>query len=264
MAHGFAAERSFRLPAFASEFVDKGMAVFLFDYRNFGDSEGEPRNLVNPLRHVRDWGAAISHVRGLPEVDSSRLALWGSSYSGGHVMVAAAKYGPVAAVVSQVPFVDGISTTFGFSLGFIAKCVVHGIRDILRLVTFRSPYLVPVIGLPSTFAMMNTPESYPGYMAIVPDDSEWRNECPARAAITLALYRPVRYASRIKCPVLVIAAEKDSLISLASVRRTARKIKHSQVVPLPVGHFDPYVGEWFDRVVEIEGDFLREHLLSRA
>lgn len=86
MAHGFGAERSFGLPAFAERFASRGLAVFVFDYRGFGASEGEPRYLINPWRHIRDWRAALSHVRSLPGLDADRLGIWGSSYSGGHVI----------------------------------------------------------------------------------------------------------------------------------------------------------------------------------
>ena len=262
MAHGFGAERSFRLPAFAERFVEKGLAVYLFDYRNFGDSPAEPRNLVSPRRHLDDWGAAIDHARGLREVDGKRIGLWGTSFSGGHAMVAAAKFKPVSAAVSQVPFVDGVATALGFKPRFVAQAVGHAARDIARMATGRPPHLVPIVGDPDEFAMMNTPDSKPGYMALVPAGSTWKNECPARIGLTLTMYRPTMYASRIDCPVLVVLAENDSLISAGSVRRAAAKIKREDLVPLPVGHFEPYVGEWFEKVVELEGEFLAKHLME--
>ena len=91
MAHGFGAERTFGLPAFAERFAAAGLATLLFDYRGFGQSDGQPRNLVSPRRHVQDWKAAIAAARRLPEVDTDRIALWGTSYSGGHVIVAASE-----------------------------------------------------------------------------------------------------------------------------------------------------------------------------
>ncbi len=106
MAHGLSAVKAFRLPAFAERFVEKGMATFLFDYRTFGQSDGEPRHVVNPFHHVQDWLAAIAHVRNLTEIDSSRIALWGTSFSGGHVIIAAAKDAGIKAVVSQRIFID--------------------------------------------------------------------------------------------------------------------------------------------------------------
>ena len=70
MAHGFAAEKSFRLPAYAERFVLNELAVLLFDYRCFGESDGEPRNLVDPGRHIKDWESAVSHVRTLSAINT--------------------------------------------------------------------------------------------------------------------------------------------------------------------------------------------------
>jgi pimeloyl-ACP methyl ester carboxylesterase len=260
MAHGIAAERTFRLPAFAERFVERGFAVFLFDYRNFGDSDGQPRNLINPGRHVQDWNAAISHVRSLGEVDGDRLALWGTSFAGGHVLVAAAKNPSVSAVVSQVPFVDSIASALIFSPMHVLKGSYHTMRDFLRILTFRSPHCIPVVADPESFALMNTPDSRPGYMALVPEDSAWRNECPARVVMTLLLYRPITSAGKIKCPVLIICAENDSLIPARAVARTGRNIDNCELVNLPVGHFDVYYGDVFEQVVRIEGDFLHRIL----
>jgi len=104
MAHGFGGERTFRLPAYAEHFARNGIAVLLFDYRTFGDSEGEPRNLVDPDWHIADWKAAIAHARTIPDIDKERIALWGTSYSGGHCVVCAAQDAALSAIVVQVPF----------------------------------------------------------------------------------------------------------------------------------------------------------------
>jgi pimeloyl-ACP methyl ester carboxylesterase len=262
MAHGFGAESTFRLPAFAERFVSKGMAVYLFDYRNFGASDGEPRNLVNPFRHVADWGAAIEHARGLGEVDAGRLGLWGTSFSGGHALVAAAKFAPVSAVVSQVPFVDGVAVALGFKIRFVLEATVHALLDLARAAAFRPPHCVPIVEDPGKFGMMNTADSRPGYMALVPEGTQWKNECPARIGLTLLAYRPTMYTKRIGCPVLIVGADKDTLVPQPSVRKAASKCANARLVSLPVGHFDVYVGEEFERVVELEGDFLAEQLLK--
>jgi len=262
MAHGFAAQRDFGLEPFAERFAGAGMAVFVFDYRNFGSSEGEPRNLVSPARHLRDWAAAVTHVRGLPQVDATRLALWGSSYSGGHVLVTAARMRGISAVVSQVPFVDGLATATLFSPRLIVEALYKGLKDLWHVVLRRSPYYVPVVGEPGTFAMMNTPECLPGYSALIPEGSDWFNWCPARAAVTLVLYRPVRHVEDICCPVLVICAENDTLIPPRAVHRAAERMGRSRLVSLPVGHFDVYSGPAFEEVVDEEVDFLREQLFG--
>lgn len=261
MGHGFAAERSFRLPAFAERFAARGIAAYLFDYRNFGDSDGEPRNLVSPRRHIQDFNAAISHVRSMDVVDGSRLAVFGSSYGGAHVLVIAARDPGVSAVISQIPFIDGVSYLLHHTPKYFIQGVYHGIRDFINLATFRPRHLVPVIGDPGPFACLNTPEALPGYSAMIPEDSKWRNEVPAWAGVTLAFYWwPALLASRIRCPVLMIGGETDTVVPYKAALRASRRIKNCKMVSLPVGHFEAYLGDAFEKVEEIEGEFLEENL----
>ncbi len=262
MAHGFAAEKTFRLPAYAEVFADRGLAVFLFDYRNFGGSDGEPRNLVSPRRHLQDWRAAVSHVRSLPNVRTGKIALWGSSFSGGHVAVVAAGDPGITAIVSQVPFVDGLAALDSLVAAHTLKGLLAGFRDLGRILTFRSPYRVPVVEDPDRFGIMNRPDSKPGYLAIVPEESSWKNECPARILLAVPFYRPVSFASRVKCPALVLLAEKDTLIPTAAVERFAAGMPRAEVVRVPLGHFDVYRGDAFEETAEREADFLERHLLS--
>lgn len=261
MAHGFAAQCDFGLPAFAERFTGQGLAVYMFDYRNFGASGGEPRNLVNPGRQVQDWKAALAHVRRLAGLNTEKIALWGTSFSGGHVLAVAAKTPGISAVVAQVPFVDGLAVARKAGLKYVLQGFWHGLRDLLRAATFRRPYCVPVVADPDTFAVMNTPESKPGYLSLLPaEGAGWENRCPARILWRIPFYRPGAAAARINCPVLIVAAENDSLIPVEAVERTARKIKKVKYVSLPVGHFDVYTGDVFDYVSRLQGDFLRQHL----
>ena len=110
MAHGFSGVREQRLDAYAERFAAAGLAVLVFDYRHFGASQGEPRQLLSIAPPARaDWRAAVAHARYLLEVDPKRVAVWGTSFSGGHVVAVAAADPAIAAVVSQAPFTDGLS-----------------------------------------------------------------------------------------------------------------------------------------------------------
>ena len=260
MAHGFGAERTFGLPAYAETFAQNGLAVYLFDYRCFGDSDGEPRNFVDPKRHLADWAAAVDHVRSLPDINACKMALWGSSFSGGHVIITAANDPPIAAIVIQVPFVDAISTTFKLGFKFFAQAVPHGIRDLLRIMTFRQPHFVKIIGTPDEFAVMNTPESFPGYTSMIPEDTDWENKCPARILLKFATYRPISAASKVQCPALVMMAENDSLIDPKAVEKTADKMPSAELVKYPFGHFDIYTGDAFKDAVARQCRFLLTHL----
>lgn len=260
MGHGFGAERTFGLPAYADHFASHGLAVYLFDYRCFGGSDGEPRNYVDPGRHIQDWHAAINHIRSLSNINNNKIALWGSSFGGGHVIITAAKDPEISAIIAQVPFVDAISTTFKLGFKFLVQATPHAILDIIRIVTFRSPHYVKVIGHPEEFAIMNTPESYPGYSAIVPKDSTWENKCPARIILKFAAYRPIASAHKVKCPALVMLAEKDSLVDAGAVEKTAHKMTNSTLVKYPFGHFDIYTGEGFSDAIKKQTEFLKTHL----
>jgi uncharacterized protein len=260
MAHGFAAERGFGLPAYAERFASEGMAVYLFDYRCFGDSEGEPRNLVDPTRHLQDWKAALDHVRSLQNINPDKIALWGSSFSGGHVIVTAAKDPRISAIISQVPFVDAISTTKKMGVKYLMQATPHALRDMIRALTFQSPHYVKVIGMPDEFAVMNTPESYPGYSALIPKDSTWENRCPARILLRFAAYRPISVADRVQCPALIMMGEKDSLIDAGAVEKTANKMPRSTLIRYPFGHFDIYTGKALADALEKQTEFLKTHL----
>jgi uncharacterized protein len=262
MAHGFGAEKSFRLPAYAERFASSGLAVFMFDYRCFGGSDGEPRNYVDPGRHLQDWQAAIAHVRSLSAINTNKIALWGSSFSGGHVIVTASKDKSISAIVAQVPFVDAISTTRMLGFKFLMQAMPHAIKDMLRMATFQSPHYVKVVGTPDEFAIMNTPESYPGYSAMIPKDSSWKNQCPARILLTFAAYRPITSAGNVACPALIMLGEKDSLIDAAAVEKTAKKMPKGELVKYPFGHFDIYTGEAFEDAIKKQTNFLLSHLSS--
>lgn len=258
MAHGFAAERTFALPRIAKEFVAREYAVFLFDYRNFGDSEGEPRNLVKASRHVEDWEAAIDHVRGLKAIDRRKIALWGTSYSGGHVIEAAADDRRIAAVVAQVPFVDGRTIARAFGVKNSLKGTVAGLRDLGRKYTFRDPYTVPVAGYPDEFAVLNTPGAMQGMMDIVPDPPVWENEVPARVFLEIPFYRPISVVEKVRCPLLFVGARDDDITPVAPVREAA-EAADATYIELPIDHFDVYEDE-LDTVVGYEAAFLDRQL----
>lgn len=261
MAHGFAAEKQFGLAPFAERFAQDGMAVFVFDYRCFGESEGEPRNLVNPFRHLQDWKAAIAHVRTLPDVDTGRIALWGSSFGGGHVIVTASREPGIRAIVAQVPFVDPWSSMRVYGPGFMLRSTLAGLRDLFRKLTFREPYRIPVVGDPGTLACMATPDARTGYEALVPPNSGWKNECPARITLLVGFYRPLSAAGRVACPALLVMAERDSLIDPAALEKTAARMPRATLARLPLGHFDIYSGSGLEKTLELESSFLRENLI---
>src|SRR5882757_2508660 len=100
MAHGLGAVRTMRLDAYAERFSAAGYACLVFDYRCFGDSEGQPRQLLDVRMQLDDWAAAVAYGRTLPGIDHGRIGLWGTSFGGGHVIATAARLAGIAAAVA--------------------------------------------------------------------------------------------------------------------------------------------------------------------
>ncbi len=264
MAHGFSATRELGLEPYAERFRAAGLGVLLFDYRHFGASGGEPRQLLDIAAQHADYHAAISWARRLDWVDAERVALFGSSFSGGHVVVVAAQDPRIAAVVAQCPFEDGIATAralFGVNL---LKLTAAGIRDQVGALAGRPPHYIRAVGAPGTFAVMTTPDSQPGFQAIMPARTTWENRVAARIALRFATYRPGARARDVRCPILFCVCDTDRLAPAAATVRHAARAPRAEVRRYPIGHFDIYVGEWYERAVGDQTAFLTRHLLGTA
>ncbi|MGI8803628.1 MAG: alpha/beta hydrolase, partial [Solirubrobacteraceae bacterium] len=215
LAHGFTMVRDCRLDAYAERFAAAGLAAVVFDYRHFGSSEGQPRQLLDISRQLADWRSAIGFVRGCDELDSSRIALWGTSFSGGHVVGLAAEDARIAAVVSQVPYA-GLGRRDGpVRAGFLARMIGASVLDEIRGRLGRSPHYIPVTGEPGTFAAFNTAGGRDQMTSIVPAGSTWENRFTPRVNLRLPRYRPYDRTSDVRCPLLVCVCEHDSITPAA-------------------------------------------------
>ena len=260
LAHGWTGIREARLDAFAERFAAAGMAALVFDYRHFGASDGEPRQLLDIRRQLEDWAAAIAYARTLDGVDPERIVLWGSSFSGGHVIETAARDRRVAAVVAQVPFVDGAANLPRLGARHALRLTREGLRDQLRALRGRPPHMLASVGPPGSLAVMNTPDAEPGFRALIPPGVEWPNEAAARIALRVGRYRPIRRTAAIGCPILFVIADDDAITPPDLVEKAAARAPRAEVKRYPGGHFDVYVGDLFERVVADEVEFFARHL----
>lgn len=260
LAHGLGAVRTMRLDAYAERFCAAGYACLVFDYRHFGDSEGRPRQLLDIHRQLADWAAAIGYARTLPGIDHTRIALWGTSFGGGHVIATAAREPGVAAVIAQCPFTDGIASARVLKPGVLARITALAVRDQAGATLGRPPVMVPAAGRPGEVALMTTPDSYPGYLALMPEGATIRNEVAARFGLHLLSYRPGRLARKVTCPILFCVCTTDSVAPAGPTARYAAKAPRGEVKLYRTGHFDIYLGEPFERVIADQIAFLDKHL----
>lgn len=262
MAHGFAATRDSGLAPFAEAFVAAGYAAFVFDYRHFGASDGEPRQVLDPRREIEDWLAAIEFVRGQKGVRADAIVLWGTSFAGGLVTVAAARDGNVQGIIAQCPMMDGMASVravLGYAgLAQLMRLSGHALLDIGRATLHQAPHYIASAGRPGEIAAMASEDSYEGYLALLPQGAP--NKVAARIGATLGLFRPVNVASRVKCPALVLICEKDTVAPVSAAEKAAAKMPQAEVVRFPIGHFDIYQGEARATAIRDQLDFLSRHV----
>jgi uncharacterized protein len=267
MAHGFAGTVDSGLLPFAERFAAAGLDALAFDYRHFGASDGEPRQVVSVPSQLEDYAAAIAFARGLPEVDPARIVVWGTSFSGGHVVPVAVADGRVAAAIAQVPAMDGRATLLNLlryaGPAALAKITAAALRDMIGARRGQPPVTLPVVAPSGTLAAMSTPDAEPGYTAIT--GPTWRNEVAARFGLTVGLYRPGLKADKLPCPILVQIADRDAIAPPAAAQDAAwLATGRAEVRTYPVGHFDVYRGAPFEQCVADQLRFLSRHLAPSA
>ncbi len=264
MAHGFGSVRALRLYAYAERFAAAGYTVVVFDYRGFGDSEGEPRQLLDISMQHQDWRSALAFARTLEDVDADRVVAWGTSFAGGHVLTLAGQGEPLAAVIAQVPHVSGPAAVRATGLKASARLLPAAVRDQVRAVRRREPVYVDLVGQPGRTAVMTSPDAASALERLTNDSGiergAYREDVAARIALRIGFYSPGRRASRITCPVLVQIAQHDAITPRAVAEKAAARIPQSTVHVYDCGHFDPYVEPNFGRVIDDQLAFLQAHV----
>jgi dipeptidyl aminopeptidase/acylaminoacyl peptidase len=254
MAPGLTGTKEGFYERYAWQFVKCGVATLIIDFRCFGGSEGLPRHWVDPERHVEDYQAAIAFVRqgGLPGIDARRIALWGSSFSGGVSLVAAAADPAIRAVVAQCPFV-ATSKAQEPVWWAMAIYVVAATLDLTGLL----PIYIPAFGRPGQWAFAQSQENpsvhdFDGPLGSAfwralprPLRGGWENKFLARMLARFDEFQPMRALTELRCPVLFVAAERDDMVLLEQVRLAHATLPAAdkRLLELPCGHFDLYCGE---------------------
>jgi len=267
MSHGFSAVKEMYLDRFAEAFADAGLAALVYDNRNFGASDGEPRQEIDPWAQVRDYRDAITYAGMREEVDAERIGIWGSSYSGGHVLVVGATDRRVKCVACQVPLVSGHDNFRALvRADFIP--IFRGQFDADRLARYRgeAPAMAPVVDEdPLAPSALPTPDSWKWFTETHAGRApSWRNEVTLRSVELFTEYEPGTYLPWISpTPLLMCVAENDVLTPTElAVAGFATANEPKRLVILPGGHFDAYV-DGFDHAAGAAVDWFTEHLLER-
>ena len=215
MAHGFSAVKEMYLDSFAEAFAAGGLGALVFDNRNFGASDGEPRQEIDPWAQVRDYRHAITWAQTRPEVDADRIGVWGSSYSGGHVLVLGAIDKRIKCVAAQVPLVTGMRNIQRLvRQDFLAPNRAAMEQDRAARYRGEPPAMVPVVDPdPLAVSALPTPDSWEWFSETGKRRATtWSNEVTLRSVEMLMEYEPSAYLERISpTPLLMVVAAGDHL-----------------------------------------------------
>ncbi|WP_438023844.1 alpha/beta hydrolase [Sorangium sp. So ce233] len=270
MANGFSGTMDWILPWFAERFATAGLAVLTFDYRHLGQSGGEPRQIVDVQEQRADLRAAVALARSRQGIDPERVALWGTSLGGSHVVEIAAEDPRIAAVILNMPALDalaGASTKAkrerarvgrATTAWVTARLLAAAVRDAARGALGRPPRYLAVYGAPGE-AFFTDPGLAPRFERVAAESATWQNRVAARFLLRLPRYREGTM-ERIAAPILVCLAEHDVEVSAEFVKAKAAKARRADVRVYPAGHFDLYHGDTFEQAVADQTEFLRAHL----
>lgn len=264
MANAFTAVKEIYLSNYAERFAAAGLAVLAFDYRNFGDSGGEPRSQLFPHEQLEDLRNAITWLRRQPEIDPERIGAWGVSLGGGHVMFLAAFDKRIQAVVAMIPAInqwENFMTAmpreafFGF-LGTLAQD-----RE-ARYDSGQVNYL-PLVAPPGQGGLMPD-EAYQFYTQVQQSIAPgWANRITTQSLEKFVSYDPTGPIHLIApTPLLMIVAEQDQIIPPPLARAAfERALEPKRYLSLPCTHTavyntDPFLSQAATAAI----DWFREYL----
>ncbi|KAE8312092.1 Alpha/Beta hydrolase protein [Aspergillus transmontanensis] len=265
MSHGLAGIRHFLLPSFADRFHHAGFAVLLYDNRNWGDSEGEPRQESNPALQQTDYYDAFNFAVTLPRVNAEKIAYWGTSFSGGNVIYAAAVDKRIKAAVVQCPAVSGETRSRAFKDRIPAL-----LADRARIAAGEPRGRVPCIApdreiAKSSSAPVLFPDlhAYDSFRGIHECGGSWENWVTEQTQLHMLEFEAQAMIHRITpTPLLMVVPGNDVTVRTSSQLAAFGKAgEPKELVYLDkAGHFDVYQGEYFERNIAAQIAFLKTHL----
>jgi len=266
MAHGFSAVKEMYLDHFAEAFAKAGMAVIVFDNRNFGASDGEPRQEIDPWQQIKDYRHAITYAETLDRTDIDQIGIWGSSYSGGHVLVVAAIDRRVKCVVSQVPLASGNRNAKRLiRADFMAATRSMFDDDRRSRARGLPPVMIPVVDQdPTAPSALPTADSWSWFTETGRSRApSWKNEVTLRSVEMFTEYEPSSYARFISPTPLLMLVAKEDVLTVADLAFECyeQALEPKRIIPLNGGHFDAYV-KGFDQASTAATNWFTEHLLN--
>lgn len=261
LVHGGGATHAMMLDQYEHAFANAGLAVLAFDFRHLGESGGEPRQLVDRRRYAEDVDAALVFARSLPELDAGRIALWGTSFGASHVLAAAARQHGLRAAVVQCPVFSGRAVVSRAGIRHLLRLTFPVVSDLTRAALGLSRRYVPLVGRPGELAFVNQPGALEGWRSVMPAGYEFDNRITAASGLDMLFYNAASAAPRVRCPLLVCACDRESLIDPAIAEKVADTAPNAVVEHYDADHFTVYHPPAVEKILTDQIAFLTAHLL---
>ncbi len=267
MFHGLSAVKEMHLDDWAEELSGAGLAVLLLDNRNFGASDGEPRQELDPWVQIADYRHAITWLATSEGVDATRIGVFGISVSGGHALVVAATDPRVRCVVSVVPMISGpamLPRLLPADLQPDVWARLH--RDRVARMRGEPPEMIAVV-TPDRMLPAVSPQADAWEWFTTTGRQRapaWRNELTLRSLDHLAGFLPGAWVPHISpTPLLMVVADGDHVLPAdLALDAFAAAREPKRLIVLPGGHFEAYTTH-FAAVADACRWWYRQHLLSR-
>jgi fermentation-respiration switch protein FrsA (DUF1100 family) len=262
MAHGFAGTMAHGIERFARAFAAAGFVVLAHDHRNFGTSTGDLRGDIDPWRQIADWRRMISYLEARPEVDPTRIGLWGTSYAGGHAVVLGATDRRLRCVVAQVPTISGYQQGLRRVSPDALPALERAFNEDERAQSRGEPprRQAVVSGDASVPAAYRSRDALDFYLQPIPAGL-WENEITLRSTRAARMYEPGNWISRVSPTPLLLIVARDDRLTVADLALAAyeRALEPKRLALIPGGHFDPYLDQ-FPLAEAAATDWFRQHL----
>lgn len=246
MAHGFSGVKEQGLDPVADMFSSAGYAVLVFDYRHFGDSSGEPRQQIFPLDMVEDYRNAITWASSQPNVDPSRVGLWGTSMSAALASYTATADPRVRAVVVQMPFIMGPKGRRAVDPARWEAVGKMLIAD--RIARYETGVVntIPVVAQGNAPCVLAGEEAHDFFVGSQEAAPNWRNAVTLESLEKIRQFDPVSNLDMMSdVAYLHIGGEKETLLPPDAVQAAFDRVPEpKKMVMLPVGHFEIYREPW--------------------
>lgn len=242
----------------ATYFAKVGIRAIAFDHLFFGESDGVPRRYFNIKRQLLDWDILIKFAKTRLIASDANVVLWGTSFGGSHVLQLAAHRTDIFAVIAQCPNVDFLQTVLQTPLRKLFTLIGLGIADVVSRVLGFRPVTLPLVGEPTSSALMSTPDAISGYPEHAKTSLVWRNQITASFVLSLFAYRPIKSAHKISCPALLCICEKDSVADPSSAIKAGKMMRHGQVATYACDHFELYQPQFTRAALDHQVSFLQQ------